>query len=159
MCCIVNGKYTLMIYFILTRNLISHHPQLTLKLNMSWQAYTDNLIGTGKIDQAALYSRAGDSLWAQSNGYQLGAQEIASIAKGFDDPDSLFGSGLHLLGVKYFVLRADDKSIYGKQDAQGVVIVRTKQAILIAHYPATTLPNEATPIVEKLADYLISVGY
>lgn len=126
---------------------------------MSWQAYTDNLTSTGKIDKAALYSRAGDSLWAQSNGFQLDTKEIGEIAAGFDDPSQLQATGLHVLGEKYFLLRADERSIYGKQDAQGVVCVRTKQAILLAHYPPSIVAGDATTVVEKLANYLISVGY
>ncbi|ABN65206.1 profilin (actin-binding protein) [Scheffersomyces stipitis CBS 6054] len=126
---------------------------------MSWQAYTDNLVATGKIDKAALYSKAGDSLWAQSSGFQLQANEISEIAKGFDDPSGLQSHGLHVLNQKYFLLRADERSIYGKHEAEGVVAVRSKQAILIAHYPSGVQAGEATTVVEKLADYLISVGY
>lgn len=129
------------------------------QITMSWQAYTDNLISTGKIDKAALYSRAGDSLWAQTNGFQLDQKEIGEIAKGFDDPSQLQATGLHVLGVKYFLLRADERSIYGRQDTQGVIFVRTTQTILLAHYPPTTVAGDATAVVEKLADYLISVGY
>lgn len=126
---------------------------------MSWQAYTDNLVSTGKIDKAALYSRAGDSLWAQSSNFQLDGREISEIARGYDDPSNLQSHGLHVQGQKYFLLRADDRSIYGKHEAEGVVAVRTKQAILIAHYPAGIVAGEATAVVEKLADYLISVNY
>lgn len=126
---------------------------------MSWQAYTDNLVATGKIDKSALYSRAGDSLWAHSTSFELSSPEIQGIAQGFDDPSDLQAHGLHVQGQKYFLLRADDRSIYGKHEAEGIVAVRTKQAILIAHYPAGIVAGEATTVVEKLADYLISVGY
>jgi profilin len=37
--------------------------------------------------------------------------------------------------------------------------VKTKQAILVAEYVAPVQAGEATPVVEGLADYLISVGY
>lgn len=57
------------------------------------------------------------------------------------------------------LLRADDRSIYGRHDAEGVICVRTKQTVLIAHYPANVQAGEATKIVEQLADYLISVQY
>ncbi len=40
-----------------------------------------------------------------------------------------------------------------------MVIVKTKQAILVAHYPETVQPGGAANTVEQLADYLISVGY
>ncbi|KAI5951039.1 PFY1 [Candida jiufengensis] len=126
---------------------------------MSWQAYTDNLTGTGKLDKAALYSKAGDSLWAQSGNFQLQPKEIQEIAKGFDDASGLQAHGLHAQGQKYFLLRNDDRSIYGKHEAEGLICVRTKQTILIAHYPNGVQPGEATTIVEKLADYLISTGF
>jgi profilin len=41
----------------------------------------------------------------------------------------------------------------------GAVLVKTKQAVLVAEYVAPTQAGEATPIVEGLADYLIGVGY
>lgn len=43
--------------------------------------------------------------------------------------------------------------------ADGAVIVKTKQAILVAEYAAPIQAGQATPIVENLADYLINVGY
>ncbi len=36
---------------------------------------------------------------------------------------------------------------------------KTQQAILVAHYPEKVQPGNATTTVEKLADYLIGVGY
>ena len=41
----------------------------------------------------------------------------------------------------------------------GCVLVKTKQAVLVAEYTAPTQAPEATPVVEGLADYLINVGY
>lgn len=39
---------------------------------MSWQAYIDSsLLGTGKIDKAGIYSRAGDSTWAKSSNFTV----------------------------------------------------------------------------------------
>ncbi|CAB4252032.1 similar to Saccharomyces cerevisiae YOR122C PFY1 Profilin, binds actin, phosphatidylinositol 4,5-bisphosphate, and polyproline regions [Maudiozyma barnettii] len=125
---------------------------------MSWQAYTDNLVATGKVDRAVIYSRAGDAAWATSS-LTLQPTEIAEIAKGFDDPSGLQSNGLHVQGQKFMMLRADDRSIYGRHDAEGVICVRTKQTIVIAHYPPTVQAGEATKIVEQLADYLISVQY
>ena len=45
------------------------------------------------------------------------------------------------------------------QGKEGVMIVKTKQALLIAHYPETVQPGEAATTVEKLGDYLIGLGY
>ncbi|CCF58151.1 hypothetical protein KAFR_0D05040 [Kazachstania africana CBS 2517] len=126
---------------------------------MSWQAYTDNLLATNKVDRAVIYSRAGDAAWATSGGMALQPNEIAEIAQGFDNAAGLQSNGLHIQGQKFMLLRADDRSIYGRHDAEGVVCVRTKQTIIIAHYPPTVQAGEATKIVEQLADYLIGVQY
>lgn len=40
-----------------------------------------------------------------------------------------------------------------------MICVKTKMAVLIALYDENTQPGDATTIVEKLADYLISVNY
>jgi hypothetical protein len=34
-------------------------------------AYVDNLVASTKVDKAAIYSRAGDSVWAQSVGFNV----------------------------------------------------------------------------------------
>lgn len=89
--------------------------------------------------------------------------------------------GVRLAGQKFFTLSVNDRSIYGKKQvpdrsitlwlfrvltsfflssqADGCVIVKTTQAVLVAEYAAPIQAPEATPIVESLADYLIGVGY
>jgi profilin len=45
------------------------------------------------------------------------------------------------------------------QGREGVIIVKTNQAILVAHYPESVQPGPAANTVEQLADYLVGVGY
>jgi profilin len=45
------------------------------------------------------------------------------------------------------------------QGKEGLIIVKTKQALLVTHYPEHVQPGVAANTVEQLADYLISVGY
>lgn len=45
------------------------------------------------------------------------------------------------------------------QGKEGIVIVKTKQALLVTHYPEHVQPGSAANTVEQLADYLISVNY
>lgn len=111
------------------------------------------------LDRAAIFSRVGDSVWAQSPGFEIASNEIAELVRGFDDPSGLQASGLHIHQQKYFLLRADDRSIYGKQGETGIVAVRTKQALIIGHYGPPCLPGTATAVVEKLADHLIASQY
>ncbi|GAA6025626.1 hypothetical protein JCM11491_007149 [Sporobolomyces phaffii] len=126
---------------------------------MSWQAYVDdNLIGTGKITKAAILGQQG-GVWANSAGYDLPASEQSALAQAFTDPATAQASGVRAAGQKFFCIGANDRSVYGKKQADGIVVVKTTQAILVAEYSHPTLPGEATKIVEQLADYLINVGY
>ncbi|KAI8820377.1 profilin [Fimicolochytrium jonesii] len=126
---------------------------------MSWQQYVDsNLVGTGKIARAAIYGLDG-SLWATTQGFSPAAPEVAALTKGFTDASGLRASGIHLAGVKYFTLRADDRAIYGKQGQNGVCVAKTKQAIIIGVYESPVQAGEANKVVEGLADYLIGVNY
>ena len=45
------------------------------------------------------------------------------------------------------------------QGKEGIVIRKTKQALLIAHYPESVQPGSAANTVEKLGDYLVGSGY
>ncbi|KAI9282711.1 profilin [Sporodiniella umbellata] len=126
---------------------------------MSWQTYVDNnLLQTGQVSQAAIYGLNG-GVWATSAGFQLQPEEIKEVIGGFSNPDPLLASGIHIANEKYFVIKADDRSLYGKKNSEGVCIVKTTQAILVGTYKDGIQPGNCTKIVEALADYLISVGY
>lgn len=98
-------------------------------------------------------------MWAGSPGFTVTSEDVKTLMKAFADPSGIRASGLKLAGEKYIALRCDDRSIYGKKGAGGVVCVKTKQAVLIGAYNDKIQPGEATKVVEMLADYLISVNY
>ncbi|KAJ3026380.1 UNVERIFIED_CONTAM: profilin, required for normal timing of actin polymerization in response to thermal stress [Siphonaria sp. JEL0065] len=126
---------------------------------MSWQGYVDNqLLGTQKIQKAAIYGHDG-AVWAASAGFALSPAEATALIGAYKDASGIRGNGLYAAGIKYFTLRADDRSIYGKQGAGGIICVKTKMAVLIGVYADPVQPGEATKVVEALADYLISVNY
>ncbi|KAI9101239.1 profilin [Phlyctochytrium arcticum] len=126
---------------------------------MSWQSYVDdNLMATGKFTNAAIYGHDG-SQWATSKDFTIPTAEIKTLINGFSHPEALTAAGIRVNNVKYFTLRADDRSVYGKQGAGGIIAVKTKQAVLVTQYNTPVQPGEATKVVEALADYLISVQY
>lgn len=108
-------------------------------------------------------------------------KEIVAGFKDASEPKKIQSAGIHVTGVKYMVIKAEDRSIYGMkvrlflllsccarilpilidgmQGKTGVIIVKTTQAILIAHYPEGVPATIAANTVEQLADYLMSVGY
>ncbi|KAJ6262845.1 hypothetical protein Dda_1402 [Drechslerella dactyloides] len=122
-----------------------------------------SLVGSGNVDAGAIFSAAGDSVWANSSGFNVSPDEIKSLVQAYALPDkstsSLWGEGLHIAGVKYVCTKVDDRSIYGKKGKTGVCIVKTKQAIVIARYPDTVQTQSAATTTEGLADYLIKTGY
>ncbi|KAL8678520.1 MAG: hypothetical protein Q9186_005128 [Xanthomendoza sp. 1 TL-2023] len=93
---------------------------------------------------------------------QVGPAEINTVATSFadnSDVKKVQSEGFHIATEKFFTIKSDDRSLYGKKGKEGVVAVKTQQAILVAHYPDTVQPGAAATTVEQLGDYLISVGY
>jgi len=130
---------------------------------MSWQAYVDSsLVGSGNVDKAAIVSAAGDSVWASSAGFSVSSPEmkivVAALAGG-QAAEKLWSEGLHIAGERYVITKAEGRSIYGRKAKEGIVICKTNQAILIAHYGETVMAGNAATTVEQLADYLVRVNY
>ncbi|RMZ13061.1 hypothetical protein D0860_02726 [Hortaea werneckii] len=100
---------------------------------MSWQ-------GTGNLDKAAIFNNEGNSVWAATQGFTVSPQEMQEVVTAYKDPGTdgvkqVQSTGLHIAGDRFVVLKADERSIYGKK------------------------PGAAANTVEQLADYLIKVGY
>nr|VWO97997.1 Uncharacterized protein [Ganoderma boninense] len=130
-----------------------------ISASRNYPEYVDsNLIGTGKVSKAAIIGLQG-GVWASSPGYTLSAEEQKAVVRAFEKPDEAQAGGVRLGGQKFFVLMANDRSIYAKKQGDGAVLVKTKQAVLVAEYAAPIQAPETTPVVEGLADYLIGVGY
>lgn len=89
----------------------------------------------------------------------MSKEEGTKLVAAFKDPSGIRANGLHVGGTRYITLKADDRSVYGKQGSNGVVTVKTKQAVLIGVYDQNQQPGNAANVVEKLADYLIGVNY
>ncbi|KAF3055884.1 Profilin [Daldinia childiae] len=131
---------------------------------MSWQAYVDSsLVGSGHIDKAAIISVAGDSVWATSSGFTIKPEEMKNIAnivtQSAGAVEKAQADGIHVAGERYVAFRIEERSVYGRQGRTGVVIVKTKQAIIVGHYGEAHVAGNSTQTVEALADYLIKAGY
>ncbi|EGG06816.1 uncharacterized protein MELLADRAFT_35827, partial [Melampsora larici-populina 98AG31] len=121
--------------------------------------YVDsNLLLTGHFSDAAILGQAGGS-WASSSNFQVSPEEQSALTRGFEDQSTVQASGVHLAGVKYLTLQANERSIYGRKGGAGCICVKTKQAIIVAIYKAGAQPGDATKCVEQLADYLIGTGF
>lgn len=65
--------------------------------------------------------------------FQLESAEAAAAGKGFQNKDSLLGTGMKFEGEKYFVLQADDDRIIGKKGSTGFFIYKTGQGQELLH--------------------------
>jgi len=97
--------------------------------------------------------------WATTSGFTVSKENATALVNAFKDAGGIRANGLHVGGTRYVVLKADDRSVYGKQGSNGVVTVKTKQTVLIGVYNQNQQPGNAANVVEKLADYLIGVNY
>ncbi|KAE8329910.1 profilin-1A [Aspergillus sergii] len=126
---------------------------------MSWQSYIDsNLVGSGKFSRAAILGQQG-GVWAASPGYELSTEEQKEVTDAHNNLSHTMSSGLKLAGQRFFYTSADTRSIYLNSQAGGAIVLKTKQAIIVAEYAAPIQAVEAAQQVESLADYLISVGF
>jgi len=130
---------------------------------MSWQAYVDSsLVGSGHADKAAIFSAAGDSVWATSSGFTIAPAEMKEVVAALGGGaalDKVLADGLHVGEERYVVFKAEGRSIYGRKGREGIVICKTTQAILVSHYGENVVAGNAATTVEQLADYMVGLGY
>ncbi|KAJ5192567.1 hypothetical protein N7449_008709 [Penicillium cf. viridicatum] len=83
---------------------------------MSWQGWVDQtLVGSKKIDKAAIFSAAGDALLATTAGFNVQLGEVQYMLRGFEDSIPLYSGGLYVAGEKLMVTKADEQSIYAEK--------------------------------------------
>ena len=112
---------------------------------------------------------------------QLSTKEQKDIVDAFANLDKLRAEGLHIGGKKFVTMTADDQQIHVRQrgvsysrvvvsattltchfDLQGtdgLLIVKTKLAVLVAEYVAPIQAGEAMTVVGSVADYFIGLNY
>ncbi|KAJ1331611.1 Profilin [Microdochium nivale] len=130
---------------------------------MSWQAYVDDsLVKTGHIDKAAIVSIAGDSAWAATPGFTLTPGEMKALSDVYSNKASAEkaqAEGIYIAGDRYVVAQIEDRLIYARKAKLGVLICKTKQAILVGHHGENMVAGNSRQTVEALADYLVKAGY
>jgi profilin len=125
---------------------------------MGWEDYTNTLKKDGNVTNVLLCGHDG-TVWCTTGNF-IEAKEIKAYVGGFKDPNSLRSVSPTCGGKKTVIIQATDRSIYGKgpEDA-GVCIVKTVQAVFIAWYEKPIKGPQCNTAVEKMADYLIEMGY
>ncbi|OBT77164.1 hypothetical protein VF21_05057 [Pseudogymnoascus sp. 05NY08] len=130
---------------------------------MSWQEYVDkSLLGSGNLDKGAIITAGGDAIWAITPGFDIQGDEtkkIAAALAGGEAEDKMRADGIYIAGERFTFVQSRERHIYGRKDKEGIVIVKTKQAVVIGHYGEKVQPAHAASTVEQLADFIIQSGY
>jgi len=126
---------------------------------MSWQDYVDKQLLASKCVTKACIAGLDGNVWAKSDGFEVGKEEIAKLVSGFDNQDILTGSGVTLAGQRYIYLSGTDRVVRAKFGKVGVHCMKTQQAVVVSLYEDPIQPQQAASVVEKLGDYLVSCGY
>jgi len=99
------------------------------------------------------------SIWA--NSCQVSPAEVQAILQGFNAPDNLHQTGVHIGGTKYLFLRYDpsDVVIQAKKGPSGISVAKSKKCIIIGQYNEGVQPGNCSKTVTGIRDYLGQQGY
>lgn len=111
-------------------------------------------MGSGQFDKAAILSHDLSGTEAYSPGFSITVDELKALAAAFADSSSAMQNGFTVGGEKFVAIRADERSLYGKKGKEGIVIVKAKSCVMIAHHPETVQTTNAATVVENLVDYI-----
>ena len=126
---------------------------------MSWQGYVDNLVGNG-LESAALMGLNGVMWAASENSLFAQADEAsrAALVENFQKPSEFVKHGIHLGGKSFLFIRNSERTVLGKMQRSCVLIVRCNKCFVLGSCDQANL-NHCSATMERLADYLLSVGF
>jgi hypothetical protein len=126
----------------------------------TWQAMVDGmLVGDGTVVTMGGIFGLDGSQWAVSAGIErrvpLRQHVLARLGTAFADSNvALSGS----LWEEWICIRADDRTIIFRQGPNTLFAVKTVRAILLA-VQEDGVPGRCSLVIERLADFLIHMGY
>ncbi|XP_006880690.1 PREDICTED: profilin-4 [Elephantulus edwardii] len=119
----------------------------------------DTLLGTKHVDGAALITLHERSLCVASPGFNIMPNDIQTLVNGFaKNPLQTRREGLYFKEKHYKCVRADDYSLYAKNESTGVIVVKTHLYLLVATYTEGMYPSVCVEATEKLGQYLRKKG-
>ncbi|CAK6434907.1 unnamed protein product [Pipistrellus nathusii] len=119
----------------------------------------DSLLGTKHVDSAALIQLQERSLCVSSPGFSLMPSDIRTLVNGFaKSPIQARREGLYFMEKDYKCVRADEYSLYAKNENTGVIVVKTNLYLLVTTYIEGMYPSVCVEATEKLGEYLRRKG-
>ncbi|KAK6165355.1 hypothetical protein SNE40_022297 [Patella caerulea] len=115
--------------------------------------------GNVHVDAASIIGLDRSRLTSQSTAaaLKMSYAEVDTIAASFKSNDftSFKMSGVRVGGIRYDFLRQDGNEVFAsKKNYGGIVMMKSKTAIVIAHYPEGRQVSNAAKGVEAITGYL-----
>lgn len=124
----------------------------------SWQSEMEDFVLNGFFSQGAVFSAAGNSVWADTSDFNVTPEELRTIIGAYSDSSAVQANGFHVAGHKYVYVGHDDRTLMGGSSSSirtGVICTKTKTAIIVGKYEG--VPRyKASKAIEALADFQIS---
>ncbi|XP_039388472.1 profilin-4 [Mauremys reevesii] len=123
-------------------------------MNQIQSLLNDCLIKTKHVEHAAIIKLKDETVWASTPGFNLQPQHALLLSSAFfKNLLHVRREGLYFKEQHYKCVRADECSIYLKNEDIGLIAVKTDSYILVATYSEGMYPSVCVEAVEKLANY------
>ena len=127
---------------------------------MSWQSYADGLVQQGLLSAALLGFNG--SLWAATPRSDLEKTDGPTgqlLVEHFQKPSEFVKHGIVTGNNKvYLFIRNSERSVLGKIGMECLLLVRCGKCVILGTFLQTDL-SHCSALMERLADYLVSVGF
>uniref|UniRef100_H0WPZ1 Profilin n=1 Tax=Otolemur garnettii TaxID=30611 RepID=H0WPZ1_OTOGA len=119
----------------------------------------DALLGTKHVDSAALINIQEQTVCVASPGFNIMPTDVRTLVNGYaKNPLQARREGLYFKEKDYRCVRADESSLYAKNENGGVIIVKTHLYLIVATYNESMFPSVCVEATEKLGEYLRKKG-
>ncbi|XP_053445151.1 profilin-4 isoform X2 [Nycticebus coucang] len=111
----------------------------------------DALLGTKHVDSAALINIQDQTVCVASPGFNVMPTDVRTLVNGYaKNPLQARREGLYFKEKDYKCVRADESSLYAKNENTGVIVVKTHLYLIVATYNESMFPSVCVEATEKL---------
>ncbi|KAI8617659.1 profilin, partial [Chytriomyces sp. MP71] len=109
-------------------------------------------LSTRHVQHAAIIKRKDGSVKAKSALFEFNPADYNKILAAFDNPREVRTgeAAITLMDVAYRAVRADNLSLYAKNDKSGIIVAKTHGHFILSTYDGTMFASVCAEAVEKL---------
>ncbi|XP_053445148.1 profilin-4 isoform X1 [Nycticebus coucang] len=120
----------------------------------------DALLGTKHVDSAALINIQDQTVCVASPGFNVMPTDVRTLVNGYaKNPLQARREGLYFKEKDYKCVRADESSLYAKNENTGVIVVKTHLYLIVATYNESMFPSVCVEATEKLDQFIIAKSW